>query len=111
MNVTSTDTKNVTIALLTITAVMLGLLVMGTVRENQAYAASPAAAGRYIMITSQFSQYTDLLYIIDVLDQNINVYAYNQQTRRLEPVDQVDLRKAFRTVSESEGSRNKTRTR
>ncbi len=98
---TNTNTKNVSIALLTITAVVLGLLLAGIVRENQAYAASPAAGGRYIMITAQYSAYVDLLCVIEVLDQKINVYAYNQKTRGIDPVDQTDLRKAFRTVPQS----------
>lgn len=91
------DTKNVSIALLTITAVLLGLLVMGTMRGNKAYAAAAAVGGRYVMINGQNGTYTDLIYVIDVIDQTINVYAYNRKTHLLDPADQVDLRKAFRT--------------
>ena len=90
-----TDTKNVSIALLTITAVLLGLVLMGTIGENKAYAGAAASAGRYVMINGQNGTYTDLIYVIDVYDQTINVYAYNRKTNRIAPADQVDLRKAF----------------
>ncbi len=90
------NTKNVTIALLTISAVLLGLVFVGSMNDNQAYAEAAAVGGRYLMINAENGSFTDMIFVIDIFDQTINVYIYNRQTHRLEPADQVDLRKAFR---------------
>ena len=86
-----------TIALLTITAVLLGLVLIGSIGENQAYAGAAALGGRYMMVNGEHGTYMDFIYVIDVFDQTLNVYVYNYKTQKLELADQVDLAKAFRT--------------
>jgi len=88
---------NVTIAVLSISAVILAsAVIVGYLSDQPAYADTPARRGDYIMNTGAWSSSRDLLYIIDVPKQLLNVYAYDINSNAVQLVDQVNLRLAFR---------------
>lgn len=79
------DTRNLTIAVLTITAVMLActLFVVTLVAPTPAYAiGQTAAVDDYVITTGQFSQSSELVYVIDTAIPKLNVYEL-EHTRRV----------------------------
>ena len=88
------DTKNLTIALLCVSATVLATALA---LLPSAHADAPVRGGEYIMITGAYSGKTDLLYVIDVAVQKVNTYVFNPQTNELLLRDQFNLRPVFAT--------------
>jgi len=90
------DTRNITIAVLCVTATILTVaLVM--MHRSDAYADTPVAGGDYIMVTGAYSSSTDILYVVDQRSGRLNAYVIDRTRNRFEPREQIDLRKLFRT--------------
>jgi len=88
------DTKNFAIGILSVTAVVLfvGLVLIGYVPEAQGFAQS-MSGGDYLVATGQLDRSTELIYIVDAAANRMIGYVFNNNTRRLERVDTVDLDK------------------
>lgn len=92
------DSRNTTLALLTITACLLGTVVLLVQTNHSAVAAgSESRAGDYILCPGAISTGTDLVYVIDIASQKLNAYGANINTRTVElvPGCAVDLRLVF----------------
>ena len=89
--------QNITIALLAVTAVIMGSMLLSgyMASPNAAYADTPIKQGDYILGTGGYTTATDLLYVIDIAARRLNVYYANINTNALDAVDWVDLNKAF----------------
>ena len=91
------DSKNILIAALVVSAVVLtGVLVgtfVGTGRTAQAgeFSRFWGMTG----VTAEVAQGTSALYLIDVDQQRLNVYVVNQKTGAIDILETIDLAKVF----------------
>lgn len=93
--------QNTFIAMLLITAVLLGTLVVGSWQSQRVEAATVdhTATGDYIMATGNISASTSLLYVIDVPNQKLLVYATDGPRNTVTVVDdRIDLGRIFATA-------------
>jgi len=91
------DQKNMTIGVLAITAVILLTAVVLTIGgSGKAMAMGQIdRGGDYILVTGQFSDSSELIYITDAAAQRMNIYSYDTTTRQFTLWDTVDLRRTF----------------
>jgi hypothetical protein len=91
------DKPNLTIGVLSITAVILLAGVLLTVgHQNSAMAMGQIdRGGDYILVTGQFSDSTELIYVTDAAAQRMNVYSYEQTNRQFMLWDSIDLKQVF----------------
>jgi hypothetical protein len=90
--------QNTLIAILLVTAAVLGVLVAGSWQAQKAEAATVdrTMTGDYIMVTGQISESTALLYVIDIPRQTLLVYAGDSSKNTLQVVnDPIDLSRTF----------------
>ena len=90
------DSKNVTIALLCVSAAILATVLVLTQVSTPARAEGPVKGGDYIMVTGAYNKNEDLVYIVDIAQQKMNVYHLVIRDRALKLRDQVNLKLAFR---------------
>ncbi len=90
------DNKNITIAMLCVSAAILVTVLVLTYNSNQALADTSIRGGDYIMVTGNYSKTLDLLYVIDIAQQKINVYALDEQNNALKMLDQANLKQVFK---------------
>lgn len=91
------DPQNITISLLVISAVILTALLVGTYFNTQqpAYGDTPARAGRYIAVTGAVAASRDLLYLTDVVADQLNVYTIDINTSAIKLIQAVNLKRIF----------------
>lgn len=91
------DKSNIAIGTLSITAVVLFVGVMLSVSRQEQAAAMGVLdrGGDYIVVTGQFSDSNELVYVTDAAAQRMNVYSYEQTNRQFMLWDTVDLRRVF----------------
>jgi hypothetical protein len=89
--------EHIMIGLLTITGVLLGVMLIGSIHSQQAYAASSSDRfGDYIMVAAAWSSTNDLLYVIDVPNKKLLVYNCDKTMKTFTVVDhRVDLATVF----------------
>ena len=87
--------QNATIAILSISATILAVVVALTCNTNTGYADASASAGDYIMFTGEVSGSNDLLYVIDRTTFTMNAYEFKPADNALRIVDQISLVKEF----------------
>lgn len=93
-----TDSKNITIALLLVTASILGaMLVSSFLAENNVAQASQTSVrqGDYIMTSGQITPSRELVYVLDIAARRLNVYFPDINNERIDLVDRVNLERAF----------------
>ena len=90
------DTKNVTIAMLCVSAAILATVMALSYNSNQALADTSIRGGDYIMVTGNLSKSLDLLYVLDIAAQKINVYALDENENAVKMYDQVNLKQVFK---------------
>lgn len=91
------DTKNITIALLCVSAVILStVLVLLHVSATPAQADTGLRGGDYIMVTGSVSKSEDAIYIFDIAKQKLNVYTLERQDKKLKLRRQVNLKLLFK---------------
>jgi hypothetical protein len=91
------DTNNITIALLLASAGILTAMLVGAYLHTPPAAAdTPARLSQYIAVTGAWSGSRDFLYLTDIVSDRMHVYAINQNTRAIELIDDVDLKRLFR---------------
>ena len=95
------DSKNMIIAVLSVTAVVLLctlVLLHGAWRGRDAslvWANTTDRGGDYILATAALSGNSDPLYALDASNDKLNVYQYDQKQKRLVLYDSLDLRDYF----------------
>ena len=92
------DDKNLTIGVLSITAVVLlvGVILTSVGGQNQALAIGQSdRGGDYIVVTGQFTQSAELVYVADAAAGRLNLYSYDATRRQLILWDSQDLRRVF----------------
>ncbi|HNQ21961.1 MAG TPA: hypothetical protein PKK06_02595 [Phycisphaerae bacterium] len=88
------DSRNITIGVLTITAVILlvGVLTLN-VRPEPALAAGMAAqGGDYVLTVGRVTTNDELLYAIDSSANKLVVYRFDGNRRQIEPVQTINLK-------------------
>jgi hypothetical protein len=92
------DTQNIAIVLLVISAAILTVLLVGALPETSrpAFAEASVKQGDYVMVTGQIAGSYDALYVVDIVEQQLNVYWINPESERMEILDTADLERAFR---------------
>lgn len=89
------NTQNVTILLLTISAILLGSLLLALNHSQPAHAAMAQRRNEYIQVTGQYNSSTELLYVVDLSQQKMNVYFADEQKKTTTLLTQLDLKRAF----------------
>jgi hypothetical protein len=92
------DARNLTIAVLTVTAAVLtvGLLLVQMLGPQQALAYGQMdRAGDYVVATGQLQNNTEVVYITDGGLGRLNVYLFNRNTRQIDLLDRFDLTAQF----------------
>ena len=97
------DPKNLTIAMLCVSATILVTALVLVPGTNQARADTPVRGGDYIMVTGSYSGTIDLLYIVDRSQQMLNAYVLNLHRGDLVPKSQVNLKLAFQRAGAAAG--------
>ncbi len=87
--------QNVTILLLTISAILLGSLLAGLSYTDPAQAGMAQRRNEYIQVTGQYNSSTELLYMVDLTQQKMNVYFADEQKKTTTLLTQLDLKRAF----------------
>ena len=90
------DTKNITIAMLCVLAAILATVLVLSYDSNRAMADTSIRGGDYIMVTGNYSKNLDLLYVIDIAQQKINVYAVDENNNVIRMIDQQRLDRVFK---------------
>lgn len=91
------DTKNLTIAILGITALVLLAMLIGVKLETTAYAGTAIKQNDWIMVSAQATKSVDLLYVVNVGQRKMVVYVPNRTANppKIEKHDSVDLNDLF----------------
>ena len=91
------DSKNMTIAVLSVTAVALfcTLVLLHTSEKSVAWADTVDRGGDYVLVTGGFSDTDEALYVVDGLNDRLNVYQYDQNRNRILLFDRKDLETYF----------------
>ena len=91
------DSKNMIIAVLSVTAVALfcTLVLMHSSTASIAWADTIDRGGDYVLVTGAFSDNDEALYAIDGANDRLNVYQYDQNRNRILLFDQKDLETYF----------------
>lgn len=91
------EKSDLAIGVLSITAVVLLVGVFVTLsHQNPVQAIGQLdRGGDYILVTGQFTENNELVYVADAAAQRMNVYSYEQTTRQFELWDTIDLRRTF----------------
>lgn len=93
------NNKNMTIAVLSVTAVALlctlALMHTWSGSTSVAWADTVDRGGDYVLITGAFSNTDEALYVIDGLNDQLNVYQYDQNRNRIVLYDQANLQDYF----------------
>jgi hypothetical protein len=89
--------ETLTIGVLSITGVILLVGVILTLGGHQSAFGMGQIdrGGDYILVTGQFSDSTELVYVTDAAAQRTNVYSYEQTNRQFVLWDTIDLRRTF----------------
>ena len=87
------DPKNITIAMLCVSAAILTTVLV--LARQPAMADTPAAAGDYIVVTGAYSEDIDLLYVIDRSQQTINAYVLDLTKGEMLLKSTANLKPAF----------------
>lgn len=94
-----TENKNVTIAILSVSAAIL-LTILATMHLTQpAYAGPTVRGGDYIVTTGAYSNRVEIVYVINTAQQKINAYVidYNAGAANNQIIlqDSINLKQAF----------------
>jgi hypothetical protein len=97
------DPKNLTIAMLCVSAAILTTVLLLLPAADQARADTPVRGGDYIMVTGAYSSHIDLLYVVDRSQQKLNAYVLDLNRGDLIAKSQVNLKLAFQRGRAGEG--------
>jgi len=91
------NNKNMAIAVLSVTAVALfcTLVLMYSSSGSVVWADTVDRGGDYVLVTGAFSDTDEALYVIDGLNERLNVYQYDKNLDRIVQFDQQDLKTYF----------------
>ncbi len=92
------DRRNLTIGVLTITATILfvGVVLSTMGGRNDAMAIGQIdRGGDYIVVTGQFTENQEQVYVTDAAAQRMNIYSYDTRTRQFTLWDTIDLKAVF----------------
>ena len=87
--------QNLLIGLLLATAAILTLLLIGLHTGDNAYGEASVKAGRYIMVPGRVSDDVSYIYLIDLSVNQLNIYAYNINTKLIQAGQPVSLAQLF----------------
>lgn len=108
------DNQNLTIGVLSITAVVLLVGVFLTVAggPNEALAIGQTArGGDYIVVTGQFTQNSELVYVLDAPARRLNAYSFDKTRREFILWDSQDWGRLLGGAPEVEEAGSERRER
>ena len=88
------DNRSLTIGVLTITATILfvGVIFSSVGGRHEAMAIGQLdRGGDYVIVTGQFTENEELVYVTDAAAQRMNAYSYDAKTRQFVLWDSIDL--------------------
>jgi hypothetical protein len=91
-----TNTKNITIAILCISASIMGAMLF-MLHTTPVAQATETRGGDYIMLTARFTDSQEALYVVDTAQQKLNVYTFGVQRGDLQLRDSLPLARIFGT--------------
>lgn len=89
------DNRNLAIGILTMTAVfLLTFAVLTTLGpQNQALAIGQSdRGGDYKMVTGQFTQNSEVVYLLDAAAKRLNIYSYDKTRRQFLLWESLDMK-------------------
>ena len=95
------DSRNLTIATLGITAtVLIAAVILTSIGGTNMAVASGQLdrGGDYIVVTGQFTENNEVVYITDAAAQRINVYSYEPTNRQFALWDSIDLQRVLGAI-------------
>lgn len=90
------DNLNLSIGILSVTAVILlsAFLLSTAGGRGQALAIGQSdRGGDYVVATGQFTQSSELVYVLDAAVRRLNIYSYDKTRRQLMFWESLDLQK------------------
>lgn len=90
------NTKNLTIAILCVSAAIMGAMLV-VLHSTPAAMADQVRGGDYIMVTARFTDSQEALYIVDTAQQKVNVYNFDMVRNNLQLRDSLPLGRVFGT--------------
>ena len=97
------DPKNLTIAMLCVSAAILATALLLLPAADEARADTPVRGGDYIMVTGAYSSLIDLLYVVDRSEQKLNAYVLDLTRGDLLVKSQINLKLTFRRARAAAG--------
>jgi hypothetical protein len=91
-----TQSKNISIAVLCVSAVILGTILVLTLLTAPAAANTPSIGANYLMFTGRVTGNDDFLYIVQPATGQMKVYTYNSGANKIEWVDKIELDQRFK---------------
>jgi hypothetical protein len=91
------DNKNLTIGILSITGVILlvAVIILTSMPQPAQAIGMIDRGGDYIIVTGQFTENSEVIYITDAAAKRMIMYSYEPTTRELTLWDAIDLGRAF----------------
>lgn len=92
------NNQNLTIGILSVTAVILfvGVVLVTMLNSTPALAIGQSdRGGDYIVLSGQYTQNNEVVYIADAAAKRLNVYSYDATSRDIVMWDSQDLAKVF----------------
>lgn len=102
------DKQTFSIGVLSLTAVVLlvGIAVVASLPQPAAAIGQMDRGGDYIMVTSQFNTGTELIFVVDGATGRMTAYAYNINTKQIQPWDWIEFSQYMRrSEDEKRGKR------
>ena len=100
------DSKNLTIGVLSITAVILlvGVVIIGTRPAPAVASGMTADGGDYVLTVGQLHTNSELLYIIDAGANKLAVYDFQGNTKQIQALQLIDLAEMRQAAGDGQDS-------
>ncbi len=90
------DTRNITLIILTVTALILGAMLVGLNKSEPAYAVGAVKEGDFVMVNASISKNIDGIVVIDSITHTMKLYYPDTNRKSIVIKDSVDLEAAFK---------------
>lgn len=88
------NTRNLTIAILCVSAAIMGTMLV-VLHTTPVALATEVRAGDYIMATGRFADSQEALYVVDTAQQKLNVYNFVVARNEIQLRDSLPLNRIF----------------
>ena len=88
------NTKNLTLAILCVSAAIMGTMLV-VLHTTPVALATEVRGGDYIMVTGRFTDVQEALYVVDTAQQKLNVYNFDMVHNAIQLRDSLPLNRVF----------------